>query len=525
MKKFSLMFLLGVFLFVGCNEKELLNDIDEVRNHGEMSLDDYKADNVESYLVDFATVLSEVVHERKDVREFLKTEALKQFDRNYNVLYYLVSDELIGGESFRDILMSYSSLETIEEIEKNVPLVNILIPEIAFFDVYPEELDIDDDEIPVAVSRELVNTLYFNGAEELDLKKNEIPGFHVFVVNENSHVVIPQNNLKSGGVKAVEFLSPNFDGRRVDSDNSVLKSRTSDYNTIGSKAIQAYQYFYKNDGSINQKAFQRDYIYYGITPTSRSGSYNHSIDEYISYIEVDPKLYTKIADDQRGDQGDPYASNYTREKAPLTNAEQLYNIMWTKGSFDFRFDVIKSNSTTTITKHVTLRPHEIWNIATKVHQSRHSTWFRRSKWTHQLDLSNMTAKKVFLKDINQEVSMGKWNIQEESLKRTIKVFEADRDIETSETYSFEAVNVHKANFSGNVKLNIGVAETGYTAGYNYENTTKETKSVTVKYRDGDDGLGTFELYFYDPVIWNKNGSNYEIKTYNSGGFKFGVIVK
>jgi hypothetical protein len=57
MKKFSLMFLLGVFLFVGCNEKELLNDIDEVRNHGEMSLDDYKADNVESYLVYYIILL------------------------------------------------------------------------------------------------------------------------------------------------------------------------------------------------------------------------------------------------------------------------------------------------------------------------------------------------------------------------------------------------------------------------------------------------------------------------------------
>jgi hypothetical protein len=318
-------------------------------------------------------------------------------------------------------------MKLLVKLKKNVPLLNILIPEIAFFEVFPEELDTDDDEIPVAVSREFVNTLYFNGVEELDLKKDEIPAFHVFVVNENSHVIIPQSNLKSGGVKTFEFISPNFDGRRVNSDNSILKSTTADPNKIGSKAIQAYQYFYKNDGSINQKAFQRDYIYYGITPTNRSGSYNHSIDEYISYIEVDPKLYTKIADDKRGNEGDPYASDYTREKSRLTDAEELYKIMWTKGSFDFRFDIIKSNSTTTITKHVTVRPHEIWNIATLVYKRRNSTWFRRSKWTHQLDLSKMTAKKVFLKDINQEVSMGKWNIQEESFKRIIKVFEADRE--------------------------------------------------------------------------------------------------
>jgi hypothetical protein len=77
-----------------------------------------------------------------------------------------------------------------------------------------------------------------------------------------------------------------------------------------------------------------------------------------------------------------------------------------------------------------------------------------------------------------------------------------------------------------VKINIGTDEAGtVSAGYNYENSTKETKSVKITYRDGDDALGTFELYFYDPVILNKNGSDYEIKTYNSGGFNFGVTVK
>lgn len=164
----------------------------------------------------------------------------------------------------------------------------------------------------------------------------------------------PQSNLKSGGVKTIEFKSPNFDGRRVSFDNSTLKSTTSDSDIIGSKAIQAYQYFYSNDGSINQKAFQRDYIYYSITPTERSGSYNHSIDEYISYLEVDPKLYTKIADDRNIDDGDPYASDYTRKKSPLTDAEKLYSLMWTKGSFEFRFDIIKSYSSTPIVKFITV---------------------------------------------------------------------------------------------------------------------------------------------------------------------------
>lgn len=188
--KLNLMFIALISLFLSaCSDDLIKNNIDNSEFVG--NADELVGLDTEKHLVEFAKVLSKVVHERKDVREFLKNEALKQFDRNYNVLYYLISDELVGKEAFRDVLISYSSEEVVERIEKNVPLLNILIPEITFFEVLPEDMDTDDDEIPVAVSRESVNTLYFNGAEELDLKKDEIPGFHVFVVNENSHVIIP----------------------------------------------------------------------------------------------------------------------------------------------------------------------------------------------------------------------------------------------------------------------------------------------------------------------------------------------
>lgn len=522
MKKFNLLILLGVFIFVGCSDNELDNNFYHENPDFEEVVD------TEKHLVEFAKVLSKAVHERKDVREFLKNEALKQFDCNYNVLYYLVSDELIGDESFRDILISYSSEEVIDQVERNVPLLNILIPELHFFDVFPEELDVDDDEIPVAVPIETKTILYFNGEEELSLDNREIPGFHVFVVNENRQVIIPQNNLKSGAAKTIEFKSPNFDGSKVISNNSILKSTTASEEVLGSKAIKSWQYFYANDGSVNQKAFQRDYIYYGITPNQRSGSFNHSIDEYISYIEVDPVLYYEIADDKRGNDGDPYVENPTvsQEKNPMT-ADEIYKKMWTQGAFNFRFEIIKSNSSTPIRKHVTIKPKDLWDFDI-TYTRRHSTWFRRSKHTYTIDLSKMKPTKVFLRNLEnpQEVAMGKWNIQEESLKRHIMVYEEDLTAETKLTKEIESIHVHKANFKGNVKVNIGIAETGWEAGYNYENTTREKQTVEVKYQTGDDHLGDFELYFYDPVITDRIASNlYEIKTYSSGGFKFGVTVK
>lgn len=51
----------------------------------------------ETKMADFARVLSKAVADRQDVRQFLKDEALKQFDLNYDILYGAVKDEQIGG--------------------------------------------------------------------------------------------------------------------------------------------------------------------------------------------------------------------------------------------------------------------------------------------------------------------------------------------------------------------------------------------------------------------------------------------
>jgi len=173
------------------------------------------ASEKEKSMEKFANILSKATYERTDVREFLKNEAVKQFDKNYDVFYPLIKGE-------RDILISYSSKEEIEEIESNVPLLNILIPRIAIFDVNPEELDINDKEIPVAISKDLVTALYLNGKKELDVKNGQVPDFHVIVVNENARVApIESVELKAGlhqsDIKGIRgssyaFKSPNYDG-------------------------------------------------------------------------------------------------------------------------------------------------------------------------------------------------------------------------------------------------------------------------------------------------------------------------
>ncbi len=166
---------------------------------------------------DFAQALSSAIAVRKDVREFLKEQALTQFDKNYDILYIAVKDKKISGHSFRDILASYCSEEKLAAIERSIPLLNIYLTKIAPLGVYPEELDTSDDEIPTAVAMPDSTHLYVNGKHVESIAKGDVPDFHVFVVGENQRVVI--NKVNNGNLKSVPlfvfaFKDPVFDGTK-----------------------------------------------------------------------------------------------------------------------------------------------------------------------------------------------------------------------------------------------------------------------------------------------------------------------
>ncbi len=534
MKSYTILFCMIIWLFSSCSNDDFSNTVgnDALTDNSSPSNALSTADK-EGCLAKFATVLSKVVYERKDVREFLKKESLKQFDKNYDVLYYLVKDESIGDKSFRDILISYSSSEAIEEIEANVPLLNMLVPEIAFFDVHPENLDVNDSEIPVVVSKSSETSLFFNGNEELKLAKGEIPNFHVFVVNENSRVVSPQCNpkdLKSAGAGFLRFKSPNFDGRLINLKQPAFRSVNADFTVVGQKTIDAFSYFNKNDGSINQKAFQRDYVYYGITPSNPVGSLNNSVSEYISYIEVNPNSYFTMADQRNTtfNNDDPYIrkAETTQYKRGLSEAE-LLDRLWTKGAYNLKFEIITSTMSQPHIVYIPLRPDEIWDFHVE-NTYVHSTWFRHSKYTYKIDPNKITSKKVFLDEM---VGLGKWNISEESLYRYVRIYEEDESVEVTETETYDMSTALKFNFSANGKVGVGlkVADNvnGWSAAVNLSTTEKLFKIIATKRKQDSDFLGKARMYFYDPLVNDVSLSTKmcSMRSYNAGSVLFGITVK
>lgn len=493
----------------------------------------------EMRLARFASILSQAMYNRPEVREFLKREALEQFDNNYDILYMSVKDALIGDETFREILSSYSSSDSVDQIAEAVPLLNIYLTRTALLGIYPEEFDSSDEETPVAVAMRDSTRLFLNGRYLGALAKDEVPGFHLFVLGENSRVIL--NEADNVGLKGLDkrgfrFKSEVFNGLDASAENGYgLKSIDALQSAIGYKAINAYKYFNKDDGSVNQKAFQRDYVYYGMTPQKRTGAINNSVCEYLVAITVSPEAYGKISDKEHQQDANGYSDkepwlirrSADSRKRRLSENE-LIDIFWAKGVYDFRFDVISSDKSQSTSVYVPVRPEQIWNFNMPEPERRHKTWFRKTKFYYSIDPKLFTAKTYVLP---RSVSLGKWNLKSEALYREIIVSEEDEGETITQTYNFDTEKMRSTAFSGNYKLNLGTSEStnGSEIGVGVNGTRTQTekiqRSVTVTHTNRSDQLGSVLVYFYDPIVEEVTNGVANPKEYSVGSVSFIITAK
>lgn len=503
------------------------DDIVQTESHKEIAQEVESVEmKKEQMMKQFAQTLSSVVHQNQKVRELLKTEAIKQFDKNYDVLYHQVKDTQVGDETLRSLLVKQSSEKFISEIETQVPLLNILFPEIAMFNISPESYDTSDPELPVAIAGTERNYLYYNDTCTDELEKGQVPGFHILVINENSRVEVATPATRSSS-PTFTFKSPAFDGSLPDR-NALTRSATVNDTAISEKVVEAFRHFYAQDASDRSISLQRDYIYYGLTPEKTKGAFHEYVSEYISFIEVHPKAYFKIADqDTEGiHRNDPRIKvGKTSEKKRELSEKELIDRLWTTGTYDLRFEITKANQGTPQVVYVPIRPEEIWNFNLYVHR-RHPTKFRHTRYTYFINPNDFTAKRFYLK--KDKIELGKWNLAEEGLQRYVSIYEEDDEgVETESTYSHEITKVSSVNVNGNFKFALGLGNEGNLGfGSNASSTKKESKEFKVKRRENSEPLGTLSIHFYDPLIEKKVANDqYQVRTYNTGYITFGINVE
>lgn len=482
------------------------------------SVVNYEGADKVALMKSFAKSLSAVVEESQEARALLKSEALKEFDKNYDVLWEELKNKSVGDISFREYVEMKSSPELLDSIENVIPKLNILFPEIPLVDVSPESYNPAQSDLPVVVPTKNANLLFFDGEFADSVDRGLFPSSHVLVVNENIRVEVDATPVTRGSSRSWHFTNEAYNGQKSETRSFAVKSSEAK-EKIGSKAISAFSYFNKDDESDYSTSLQRDYIYYGMTPDKQTGKLNNNIKEYLTSIRVDPKAYFTIADDKN----DPTLK--TQFLTGTTSTLKESDSWWTQGCFNFHFQIVRESGV--VDKYIPAKARDIWgviafNITYKITRNRNS----QVQWFY-ICPDYIYSKTYYLEN---KIDLDKWRINEEALQRFVHVYEDDEEVSETETQNYEFTKLSTSKFNGEFKIGLGIksADLNLSGGVSSEHSNSTTEKRTISYsrttKKGADNLGSAVIYYYDPIIIERYPSgSYIVNTYNTGIVEFSIV--
>lgn len=425
----------------------------------------------------FAQILSKALYD-EDIRKFIREEALKQIDNDYDVIYHYVKNvKLSNGLTFRENLSKYSpSLSYLDSIANKDQLLTILVPYLG--DTFsPENWDASTQIPKVAVRNtdKEDELLTFDNNIQLHLNRKTVPDFPVVVVKTNDRLIISKDITKSSNINYLTndnsiigyFLDESF-------NNTPNKEKAIIILTPG----QLYVENFSDEKMFNASFIKgndciRDYLYYNINSAfgQNKGTLDNKYREYIKSIEFEsPGSYSHIADsfDPNGD--------------------------WTDGNLEIQFDFIfinKEGGASTITKMRSVPISELFHL-------------RRGGVisTFRYELPNPIE--VFCWDMYTFGSMYKISLSE---------YDNGSEIERTESIS----STFSLNFEVTApSINLGIFKMGAKFGGSW--TENKQSSTKVKTTNNSDPLGEIYVNFFDPFLTEPYNEsmvvNFSVKKYD-----------
>lgn len=476
----------------------------------------------ESYQRSFAKTLSKAVYRNSNLRKFIREEALRQFDNDYDVFYPLLKNEIVSGDStFRDILLSYADDEELFiQMETEMPMLNILVPDWSWITGFSaESWDISDPEVAVSYADDNDSHIIFGDGEEIgDFKNGEYPGLPVLVVKNNERL---RKNSGNGDSKSFlgeyEFIDEAFDGlyrpqKRVASQYYDINIPTEETNNfvpaseLDPLVIGAYNEFKDIDTAI-----QRDYIYYGKTKTQPRGNLRTNVFELLYKMRINPDAYRRLSDQIYDD---PHLTNVSHKKSALST-EEILNKIWTEGKYELQISVFwgKDNNTTESVKFTfSIDPKDLFDVSTIHVEYKHGTWFTKAHYIYRVGDSDLKPKWYVFSQHNPNRYLAQWDIFNYSINMAIHVFEIDKEGTETITYSYEMGNAHLMKDEHGNEITIN-------------GNSKTTYQITIPSKSEEIGRNLFN--FYRPVVLSEqtiNGVNgYNMSIMDMGSVDLMVI--
>lgn len=281
---------------------------------------------------DFAKLLAKAVADAS-VRALIKSEAQKQFDNDYDVLFQLVKDrELRTGVTFGQYLSSLAGAETaITSLEETLPLLTIFVPELEHFSAGNWNTQRDIPLVAVVNSdfnekeRTPIKAFDHLGGQ-YELLSNKVPDRPVIVIKENERMIprpkhdanakaASHNLVFESNTNDYYLMDDQFNPAKTDNGQPASKFVINNLEGMGTLPARAHY-----AGAVSQ----RDYIYYNILNPGDQGPLNNAIEEHIVGIVFNPSADDHLDDDPTSD--------------------------WADGKFEFQLDVLLFNGSSALNK-------------------------------------------------------------------------------------------------------------------------------------------------------------------------------
>jgi len=535
MKKILFYAVILTVCFTSCNKEEFIENNELAPEEAPTLAKVYSADVSANTLRPFATALYDALKESPRLREIIKTEALKQFNKEYDVLYQFIKDEWVeDGQTVRQLLLKhFENEENLATIETSHPTLTIFVPQLPE-NSFSAEIWNTVEQIP-AVAIHSTKQLHIpiiadygffdENSNEFILEAGLIPAFPVVVIKDNARVVVAKNGeTRSPALKAkkgdfkFEFTNEFFDGSKVISTQSVSTSY------IDQKLVDAYDFYKGTDG------WQRDYIYYGLAPSPAGTQITPGGTKLIGKgIQPDPSedeaprgtltrdFRETIVSFRFSYSTDPedmlwYLTNHDGDPVlkPITSSffGNPTALPWTTGKYTFEVSIAAATSgTAKLRMPFIAKPEELFEVSfTKVLVSTLAVYFPK--------VTGYKTKYFDKNDPNDKRELMTWNLDtyEPELKISIAKENPDQEITITNTTTTE--------FAANIKGDFKFGEK-YGLGGELSGKTKKEQQHTTKTKLSNKYLGDVLIEFGDMVLLRKPSYDHNNQIIDDGLREYG----
>lgn len=492
MKKLALM-AFAILAVAGCSKNSMESEpVAEVYPAvSEAEMEEAKAD--------FAAILSKAVSSDESLRQFIKKTAMEQFDLDYDVFYPYVKDQIVSdGRTFREILFSYADDPSrLAEIEKELPLLTILVPDWSLFGCFNVK-DWNPAREDIAVGYETdaeEKPLYAEGGVVGVLTDGAIPDFPTLIVKNSDRMRLVGTTTRSGEYEYA-FVDDAFNAalhpqtkvshiyQDIPIDGTPDISNYIPASEVPTIVKEAYEKLKDDDYAI-----QRDYIYFGITPEQPVGKVNPHIKEYIHKIKVRSFMDALT-------EGEDFHERYHQVEDKGKNSakpvEELRDCFYYDGNIELVLHVIAAkkggSASEVVRKVINASFADIFAIDHVEMDFRHKTAFCRDWYVYTFDNADIKPKWFTV-----DLELPYWDISNESTELTIYAEEHDSgaNINKEITTTYKDAEV--------IAVNTGNDNTGVTVNYSDTSEDEVTVVTNIETVDNSDDLGTALLDFRTPV--------------------------